>query len=285
MSSKLKIVSFALVMGLAVYAVAQEKAGQTKTDKNRTGQDQAGQERAGQQPAGQARTGGAQMDAHIAACLILGNQKEVALGTFAAEQAKNEKVKAFANQMVQVHSKAVADLKRFVAKEISLNDVTVDASPRTATGGQQGQARKPDQYTTDPTRRPATTGQGKTTTPADDNRDRTFPTSVNTRESGSDLDDQQLAIAQEIVKKCLQLTKVELQKHGEAFDQAYLGDQVAAHIGMIAAMEVYEKHASPELQRLIQQSHSAAQQHLQHADQLIKEIRSPARESREENKR
>lgn len=55
------------------------------------------------------------LDEHIASCLLLGNQKEIALSRFGAERAKDQKVKQFAQHMIQQHTEAIAKLQRFAS--------------------------------------------------------------------------------------------------------------------------------------------------------------------------
>src|SRR5688572_11371786 len=55
---------------------------------------------------GQAAQGG-MIDQHIAVCLLLGNQEEVALGQFAQDRAQHPEVKQFAQMMAQEHQEAI----------------------------------------------------------------------------------------------------------------------------------------------------------------------------------
>jgi predicted outer membrane protein len=75
------------------------------------------------------------MDAHLAACLLLGNQKEIAISKFAMEHAQNQKVKQFAQQMIASHSKDAAELQKFVGPEVlpPLDGQAIDSSGSAAT--------------------------------------------------------------------------------------------------------------------------------------------------------
>jgi predicted outer membrane protein len=269
----------------------------------------------------------------LAACLLIGNQKEVAMGKFAVPHAKNEKVKQFAQEMIEAHSKTASQLQKWVGREISLEvgqegphagtTTQTRTDIRTTTPGQQpgqqlgqqpgqqpgqplgqqpgqrpGQPGQPGQLSQQPTPRTATPGQQagaqtpgqqrtetrSTTTRTEVQQERTVPTSIDVAGS-SDMADRRLMIEREAAQKCLELTKQELMRHQEDFDQAYMGQQVGSHIGMLALLETFERHASDaELRQLIQQSRSTTQDHLHKANELIRELspssgRAPGRDN------
>jgi predicted outer membrane protein len=94
-----------------------------------------------------------------------------------------------------------------------------------------------------------------------------------------------MAIEREACQKCTVLTKAELQQHqGADFDKAYLGHQIGGHVGMIAKLETFQRHASPELAQVMSKSLATAQEHLQMAKDLCNELkgeqRQPARDTK-----
>jgi hypothetical protein len=52
--------------------------------------------------------------------------------------------------------------------------------------------------------------------------------------------------------------------------------QVMEHMGMVDKLEVFSRHASPELQAVLQEGLQTAQQHLEHAKQLHKQLEGQA---------
>lgn len=279
--SKLSLFTGVLAIAAASWAIAQnpnqERAGQKAQDKS----GQITTDRPGQIDASQYRkSDGHAGDSPIATCLTLGNQSEVAISRLATEKAKNEKVKQFAQEMVAVHSQAASQLQRFAGKDFKGLDDVSSAQTRTGVGDRDRTATDDTPPIRDATRQPGKEGQaprqpGKqpeaATQPGIRPGERSATASVESRDAQAG-QDKMMEIGREIAQKCLALTKAELSKHSEGFDQAYLGQQVCAHIGMLAMLETYQQHASPELGQLIQKSHTMAQDHLRKANDLIKEL-------------
>jgi predicted outer membrane protein len=193
------------------------------------------------------------IDSHLAACLILGNEEEVALGRFAAQRASNDQVKQFAQQMVDQHSKAISKLQPFAPEGAMLELAAAseqDQGPRQNQGQRQGQIQNP-------------------LTPVGQNG-----------QADANIGQQMLAIERDAKQQCLDLTqKVLGEKRGEEFDHAYVGQQMAGHIQMIAALTAFERHASPELQQVLNEQKQTAEQHLQHLKQLIPDSTSASKTS------
>jgi predicted outer membrane protein len=273
--------------GQASQQAGQQPGGQTPRDRS---PDRPGQvARPGQADTGQYRQGeGQQADEHIATCLLIGNQAEVALGRFALQHAKNEKVKQFAQKMIDVHSQTASQLQRFAGREAGLNigdsrpgdlgtserdrtsdrnrDSLKDAPPGAEAARQPG--RQPG--AADQVRQPGQPGQSnQPNQPGVRPGDRSAYSASDAHHGDKE---KWMAVGKEIAQKCLELTKTELGKHSEDFDQAYLGQQVCGHIHMLSMLEVYGQHASPELRQLIQKSLTVTQEHLRNANELIKEV-------------
>jgi hypothetical protein len=82
-----------------------------------------------------------------------------------------------------------------------------------------------------------------------------------------------LAMQKDIAQKCLALTQRELGEYdGAKFDQAYIGQQCGAHIGMLAKLTGSEQYASGELQPVLAQQQQTVEQHLQHAKQVMQQL-------------
>jgi len=188
---------------------------------------QSGQQRtANFRGEGTSQGGSQAIDGQLAACLILGNQEEIALGKFASQHASSDKVKKFAQQMVDDHTKASKQLQQFAPQGVALE----------LSSGSSGQARNEQSSTN----------------------------------SGDKMGQQMLSIMRDAKQECLNMTEKELgQKRGEEFDHAYVGQQMGGHVQMIASLTAFEKHASPELQRVVSEQKKTAEEHLDHLKHLI----------------
>jgi len=212
------------------------------------GSQQGGQQQPGQQQSGQQRTANLRgesanpsssqlIDGHLAACLILGNEEEVALGRFATKHASSDSVKKFAQQMVDDHTKAEEQLRQFAPQNASLQ--------LTSSGSESG-------------------AQSRTEARANSQFDSSAANS-----SPTSAPQQLLAIEREAKQECLNRTEKELgEKRGSEFDHAYLGQQMVGHVQMVSTLTAFEKHASPDLQRVIAEQRKTAEQHLDHIKQL-----------------
>lgn len=287
--------AFLMSMGLVVVAQAQNTTTQNRATDNRqpatAGQAGAGQATAGQagafQAHGQASAG--KLDRHIASCLALGNHEEIALAEFALQHAQNDQVRQFAQQMIQDHRKVLGQLQKFAPDAANMQlSADAGAAGRQGQRGQQGQASgraRTDNATdarqstaTPATQQPGTsTAQNRDATPGA--RGREVPTSIDRREGSDDqvaagsYEHHLMALGKQTAEECLRLTKMELQRHtGEHFAQAYIGQQVGAHIGMLAKINASEQFASPELKQVLDQGRQITQQHMEHARQLMTQL-------------
>jgi predicted outer membrane protein len=200
-----------------------------------------------------APTGGAaQIDQAIATCLALGNQEEVALAQFAQDRLQSEEAKQFAEMMIQQHQAALEKLNRLV--------------PQVAAVSLQGQPGAGAD-------RPAAGQPGAT--PRSGQPGAATPTAGAPSGQHSTLTALQVRMAQE----CLNLTQRELEeKQGAEFDHCYIGQQVGAHIGMLAKLRGSREFASPQLQAFIQEAEQTVQQHLDHAKELAEKLMAEARD-------
>jgi predicted outer membrane protein len=190
--------------------------------------------------------GAAQIDQAIATCLALGNQEEVALAQFAQDRVQNEEVKRFVEMMIEQHQAALEKLTRLAPQVAS---ITLQGQAGAGAGAAQPGA-----------------GQPGATTPA----------AGQPGGQHSSLTALQVRMAQE----CLDLTQRELgEKEGAEFDHCYIGQQVGAHIGMLAKLRGSREFASPQLQAFIQEAEQTVQHHLEEAKQLAEKLMADARES------
>ena len=199
---------------------------------NRTGQAQP----AGARTAPEGEHAG-KLDKHIAACLLLGNRAEIALGEFAQTRAQNEQVKQFAQMMVEEHQQMVQKLEQ-VAPELA-------AQTQLQTTSERGAAA------------PAASA------PAD-----------NQRAGGNEGDAQMLALGRKIKEKCLQLTQQQLgEKQGADFDKAYIGQQLVAHTGMLAELQATQEYVNGDLRPILEEGVKTTEHHLETAKQIMDQLK------------
>jgi predicted outer membrane protein len=99
----------------------------------------------------------------------------------------------------------------------------------------------------------------------------------NTVAHGGNIVGQLIQIEQEIADRCLASAQRELnQKQGKDFDMAYVGMQIVAHMGMVDKLSVFSRHASGELQQVLNEGLETSQQHLEHVKQLVHQVESSA---------
>jgi predicted outer membrane protein len=84
---------------------------------------------------------------------------------------------------------------------------------------------------------------------------------------------QLMQLDRQINDRKTQMVREELQqKQGAEFDKAFVGSAIPAHIHMIAELEVLEKQGKGQLAQIAQQARPIAQQHLEHAKQLMRQL-------------
>ena len=95
--------------------------------------------------------------------------------------------------------------------------------------------------------------------------------------AGGDVNQQMLALQRNVAQQCLELTQNELdEKEGAEFDRCFIGQQVGAHIAMLAKLKGSEKFASGALRSHIQEATQTVESHLQHAKELAKTLMDEA---------
>jgi len=174
---------------------------------------------------GRERYAGENLDQQIAACLLLGNQEEIALAKLGEQRAQNPQVKEFARMLAEQHAKALAKIQKAAPEVANLKLAA-------ATAGQP-------------------------------------PTAAAT--AGSD---RGLALLQQVKAECLKLTRQELEQHqGADFDKAFVGQQLGAHLAMLAQLRGSKSFASPELQKVIAEGDAMTVAHLEEAKKIKDQIK------------
>jgi predicted outer membrane protein len=176
---------------------------------------------------------------------VLGNREEIAVAEFAQGRVQNDQVREFIAMIQRDHQQAVEKLRSAVP-EIAIWNLDLNA-----TAGQPG-AR-----TTQPTAAAAVGATAGTAAVAGQGA------------AGRDFQSQMLALQRTAAEQCLAITQRELgEQSGEEFDMAFLGQQIAGHIGMLAKLKASQQFASGNLRNVIQESTQVVERHLQQAKQI-----------------
>jgi predicted outer membrane protein len=189
-----------------------------------------------------------ELDQHAAACLLIGNQEEIALSQMALDKAHHDRVKDFANHMVKDHEKFIGKLRKFTPQNASfeLNIKTDDS----------GNAKSVDDKSSNNAARAGETTVAKTGV------------------AGHSMMDQLLAIKRDKAQECLALTRSELKnKQGHDFDMAFMGMQCAAHTSMLAELKALKKHTHGEFAELVADGEKTTQEHLDMAKNIIEDMK------------
>ncbi len=197
----------------------------------------------------QARRGGAgqsmdaRFDSHVADCLILGNQEEIALLKFGMERTKNDKIRELAKNMIKDHEEAITKLREHGSRQNANVELTAAEAPQTD-GGRTREALK----VADDEAGSAQAGQNN------------MPARMH----------RMARIAHE---KSLILNREELGKYkDDEFDQAFLGQQLGAHIGMLAKLKAAQEETSSELSELTLKAQETTKKHKDHLEKMMNEI-------------
>jgi predicted outer membrane protein len=233
--------------------------------------EQAAQERAlpatdraaqDQQPATARRAGEAagQIDnRELAIMLLIGNQKEIALGRFGATRSQNPEVKQFAQQMVQDHGQFLGRL----AQAAGARELAPGAADASATENREPAARA------DATARIPGQAAGA---------DQARATAERGQWQRFDLGHSPYVnLQRELAEQCLQSAEQFLaQQQGPEFDRWFMAVQLLGHMGMRDTLKVAQKHATGEFRQTIDQGLQTTEQHLQQAEQVLRQLAQAA---------
>lgn len=211
----------------------------------------------------------------FAAKLVLCNNSEIEMGTWAAGKASNQEVRQFAEMMAKEHSQANQELSRFIA----------DYSVRPMVSGQDsGVTSQPtgDRGSTDLARdksgdQGSRTGQSPPPNP-------NSPSTTRTQEETSLRTDTGAGSLREVYDICRTAHDFHKQHckemlgnlSGTEFDKAYMTSQVAAHVGVLSELEALEGRSSGDFQQFVKQAKGTVKGHLEKAKQLCKSLDNAA---------
>lgn len=186
-------------------------------------------------------------DRTLAALILIGNQKEVALSRLAAGRAKSPEVKQLAEEMTKEHGDFVNRLARFAGA-----DERAEQDPNADEGPSRGRVQE-------------RTGAGAESE------------SVQPR-SGAKGDWQHYDLSgsplvtfdREAAEQCLQGAEKFLgQQEGATFDRWFMTLQLVGHMGMRDKLLVAQRHATGEMRALVEQGLQTTDQHIRQAEQVM----------------
>jgi predicted outer membrane protein len=197
--------------------------------------------------AGQAAWGSQQLQAHLLQMAIGANQAEISLAQLAQTKAQTPEVKQFAEQMIRDHTQFVQQLQQFAqtgSGQPALQNPAVDAASN-----------------------PQAAAAAAGATPAAGQATAQVPTPAR----GVSL----FTVASQIQQRTGELMRNELnQQQGIRFDQAYIGQQIGAHLHMLAALETARKFVSPAAQQLLDAGIRTTTDHLNLARNTMQQLES-----------
>jgi predicted outer membrane protein len=185
---------------------------------------------------------GENLDQLFAGCVILTNQNEINVAQLAEQRTKSPEVKKFAETLQHDHQQFLGDLEQFAGnwnfKGRQSANVS-DANERRAAPQQRQAANQPGTVAT----------------------------------AAGSCHDKLLQIRREVADECLASARRELSgKEGREFDACFIGMQLGMHMYVVDELKVLERHASPELQQTLRKGRETAQQHLDRAKEIMKDI-------------
>lgn len=273
-----KLLPLAVVCGAAVgiatlYAQdnpPRQPIGQPPVNEPRTAQPLPANQPRTAQPPQHAGHPSQNLDQLFAACLTYCNENEINIAKLAAQHSDDAEVKKFAEMLQKDHQQFNQDLQRFAGNWIRPRNV--DAIDRDRPG------RAPNTpFGRDPNAPAATTAPrtapGQPAAPgAAAAAQRAVPGAATAPVAGGDMATTLIEIRREVADECLASARSELSnKKGDEFDACFIGMQIAAHMGLVDELTVLERHASPELQPILQKGRETAQAHLDRAKKLMKD--------------
>jgi len=242
------------------------------------------------------------LESHIADCLILDNQEEIAILEFAQQKAKNDDVKQAAKQMIDDHRQAIQKLQRFSSRGTAGSSSAANAAGDRSTTNTAGTSGITAGAAADTAG--ATTGASGTSITSNDRAGarreaRKYADGQNASGAegrgvqasgaigglsgsvsfgGGDREFGQLhQMAERKQQECIRMTEQDLSKHeGAKFDKALVGQQCVMHTSMLAKLKSLDGQTSSEFNELAQQLAQTTQQHKDHLDKLMEELSAQA---------
>lgn len=285
--------SLAAAVALLVVSTAMA---QNQNLQNYRGQNQAqGQGQGAGQIGGQAQAGGNLSDMQIAAWLLVGNHEEIVLSQFGEQHAHSQKVKDLAREFEQKHTQLAEQLMHFAGPLASPDMAQAGAAGQGSQNPQAGAVGAPNQAGQQfgqqaagqqaagqqfAGQQPGVPGQAGTPgqpgvagQPAAGNFQTL--TSATTGQPGIAQGLNFTMVLQQIGQQCEQSTTQDLGKEqGAKFDKCFVGQQIGAHMGMLAKLRVLKQYASPQLQQILAQGEQTTEHHLQQLKDEMKNLES-----------
>lgn len=200
--------------------------------------------------------GGSYTDQQLADWLLVDNRGEIQLARLAQDRALCDDVKDFAKQLIDDHAQMVENLQRFAGAGRRMQQ----AFPQ---GGQQfGQPGAP-QFGQSGDQQAGYRGEAREMPPGQQRMQPAGPSA-----GGLNF----VRLKQQLGQQCVSSAQRELeQKEGEEFDKCYIGMQIAKHMQMLDTLKVFSRYASPQLDQVIEEAEQTTQDHLDRAEDLIKQ--------------
>lgn len=211
-------------------------------------------------------------DRTLAALLLIGNQKEVAVSQMAAERAQSPEVKQFAQEMTQAHTQFIGKLAKLAgAQERAQGGGANPFSPQRDPAGRADNAEN---------RNASTDAQRPGEANRDANREQRAEGIAQNQNRQQhawqryDLGASPLvSFDRELTDQCLQSTEKFLgQQQGAEFDRWFMALQFVEHMGMRDKLQVAQRHATGELKGLVDQGLQATDQHIRQIEQVMRQL-------------
>jgi len=265
---------------------------QAQPAQTRPAQPQAGQVQGQANTAGQ-RSHWQSNDQVMATCVAIDNQEEIAIAKFAAEKARNEEVKDFAQMLSKDHQTFLQKLQRYAPEATrdgylmdkkSTNDNSRRQDSTQRTNGVDFKVQPVDEPRKD---QPVQQAAGTAPAAASQNAQQQNAQQQNAQQQNAQQNAQQqnaqhqqsgqhfdiVALHKEIAEECVAQSKEELgKKDGSKFDECFIGQQIAKHAAMKVKLTVLQRHASGELNQLLREGQDATEKHLKKAEDIMKKL-------------
>lgn len=202
----------------------------------------------------QADTGKRTPDHLLASCIALGNQGEIAISELARTKTENDEVKKFAGMMITEHHNFLEKLQKFApeATKAGYLDTATKGDRKNKRGAKIEQTAASD---------------------ADQDADKSDVKTADAKSDNSAHHFDHMQLQRELAAQCLASAKEKLEaKSGSEFDQCYIGQQLAMHMHMNDKLIVFQRHVSPELAAILAEGQKTTEEHLAHAEKLMKEL-------------
>jgi predicted outer membrane protein len=256
---------------------ATQQPGQPQRNSQRTVAQATSSEESSQT---QGQQSAARRDYFLASWIGSDNLTEIEVNQYAVQHASNHDVKNYAEEMVRVHTELAAKINQAIANES--RSTTATAGRPYATGyrglptntSTTTTARKTSEENSNENGQSnaAAGGQASNQPSGEQNGSATFQ--AGSGEAGASNGAMMaITVKREIGKQLLSMVEQKLgEKKGEDFDRCFMAGQVAAHMDMLATLEVARGKVSPEFKPVLDSAFKTVQSHLSHAESLVAQL-------------